>query len=56
MALSSGNVSKYEFLMGRDILSEKGILQKAAIIKRFEYNPLVNELKRQTDIAKQHNQ
>ena len=29
-ALSSGNVSKYEFLAGKDGLSEKDLLEKAA--------------------------
>ena len=29
-ALSSGDVSKYEFLTGKDVLSEKDLLEKAA--------------------------
>ena len=29
-ALSSGNVSKYEFLAGKDVLSKKDLLEKAA--------------------------
>ena len=29
-ALSSGNVSKYEFLTGKDVLPEKDLLEKAA--------------------------
>ena len=37
-ALSSGNVSKYEFLIGKDVLSEKVLLEIAAGIKRFEYS------------------
>ena len=40
MALSSGNVGKYEFLTGEDVLPEKGLLIKAATIRRFEYSPL----------------
>ena len=32
-ALSSGNVSKYEFLTGKNILPEKDLLEKAATIK-----------------------
>ena len=32
-ALSSGNVSKYEFLTRKDILSEKDLLKKATAIK-----------------------
>ena len=34
--LSSGNVSKYEFLTGKDVLPEKDLLEKVATIKRFE--------------------
>ena len=51
-ALSSGNVSKYEFLTGKDVLPKKDLLEKAATMKRFEYSPLGKELKAQTDIAK----
>ena len=39
-ALSSGNVSKYEFLTGKDVLHEKDLLEKAAALKRFEYSPI----------------
>ena len=52
LALSSGNVSKYNFLIGIDFLAEKYVLEWAAIIKRFEYFPFGSELKKQTDIAK----
>ena len=38
--LSSGNNSKHEFLTGKDVLPEKGLLEKAATLKRFEYYPL----------------
>ena len=38
-ALSSGNVSKYEFLIGKDVLTEKDWLEKAATMKSFEYSP-----------------
>ena len=34
--LSSGNVSKYEFVTGKDVLPEKDLLEKAAGIKKFE--------------------
>ena len=51
LALSSGNVGKYEFLTGEKVLPEKGVLEKAATIKRFEYSPLGSELKKQIDIA-----
>ena len=49
-ALSSGNVDKYEFLTGKDVLQEKVLLEKAAAIKKFEYSSLGGELKKQTDI------
>ena len=35
LALSSGNVGKYEFLTGEDVLPEKELLEKAATIKRL---------------------
>ena len=37
-AFSSGNVCKYEFLTGEDVLRED-LLEKAATVKRFEYLP-----------------
>ena len=39
-ALSLGNVSKYEFLTGKNVLPEKDLLEKAAIMERFEHLPL----------------
>ena len=51
-ALSSGNVGKYEFSTGEDVLPEKELLEKAATIKRFQYSLLGNELKKQTGTAK----
>ena len=51
-ALSSRNVCKYDFLTSKDVLPEKGLLEKAATFKRFEYSLLGKELKAQTDIAK----
>ena len=45
-ALSSGNVSKYEFLTGKDVLSEKDLIEKAATIKKFKYSPLSKEFKK----------
>ena len=33
--LPSRNISKYEFLTGKDVLTEKDLLEKAATIKRF---------------------
>ena len=38
-ALSSGNVSKYEFLTGKYVLLEKDLLEKPAAINKFEYSP-----------------
>ena len=55
-ALLSGNVSKPKFLSCKDVLPEKKLLEKAAIMKRFKYAPLGKELKAQTDIAKKRNQ
>ena len=48
-ALSSENVSKYEFLTGKYVLLEKDLLQKAAAMKRFGYSPL--ELKKENSVA-----
>ena len=48
--LSSGNVSKYEFLNGKDVLFEKDLLERSSTIKRFEYSLLGKELNVQTDI------
>ena len=54
-ALSSWNVSKYEFLTDKDVLAEKDFLEKAVALKRFEYSPLGKELKAQTsDAEKQY--
>ena len=52
LALSPGNGYKYEFLIGKDVLTKKDLLKKVAAIKRYEYSPLDKELKAQTDIAK----
>ena len=41
-ALSSGNISKYKFLTGKDVLPEKDLLEKAAAIKRFNQYSLLN--------------
>ena len=55
-ALSAENFSKCEFLTGKDFLSEKDLLEKAATMKRLEYMPLGKELKAQTDIEKKQYQ
>ena len=49
--MSSGNVSKYEFLNDNDILQEKDLPEKAAALKRFEYSLFGKELKKQTSVA-----
>ena len=38
LALSSGDVSKFEFL--KIFLPERGLLQKETTVRRFEYSPL----------------
>ena len=43
-------------MTGKDVLPEKDLLEKAAIMKRYEYSPLGKELKPQTDIAKKQYQ
>ena len=55
-ALSSGNVSKYEFLTSKDVLPEKELLEQAAVFKRFEYSPLDKNLKAQTKVAEKQYQ
>ena len=45
--LSSGNIVKYQFLIGEDILPETEVLEKAAGVKRFESSPLGSKMKRQ---------
>ena len=49
--LSSGIAGKYQFLSGKDVLTEKYLLEKAATTKRFECLPLESELKKQTSNA-----
>ena len=49
--LWSGNIGIYEFLTGQNVLAEKGLVEKAATVKRFECSPWVSELKKQTSIA-----
>ena len=51
------NVGNYKILTDEDVLLEKGLLEKAATIKIFEYSALGNDLKKQTSIAgKQYQQ
>ena len=55
-ALSSGHVSKYDFLIGKDILPKENFIQKVAGIKRFEYDLLGKELKKEISVAERHYQ
>ena len=38
-------------LVNINVLPEKGLLEKAATMKRFEYQPLGSELKEETSIS-----
>ena len=44
-ALSSGNVSKYKVLTGKDVLPEKVLLVRGTVIKTLEYSVLGKESK-----------
>ena len=44
-ALSSGNVSKHEFLISKDVLPGKYLIEKATTLTRFEYSPLSKWIK-----------
>ena len=50
-ALLSRNVSKYEFLTSKNVLSENGFLEKAATINKFDNSLLSKELKAKTSFA-----
>ena len=39
-------------MTAEDVLPEKGLLERTATIKIFEYSPLDSKLKKQTDIVK----
>ena len=54
-ALSSENVSKYEFLTGKKVIPEKDFIEKPVTMKGFGYLPLC-KVKAQTGIAKKHYQ
>ena len=56
LALPSRNVGKYEFLIGEGVLPNKGLLEKAAIIKRFQYLPSESVWKNQIDIGEKQYQ
>ena len=50
-ALSSANISEYEFLTGKDLLPEIELLEKAIALKNWEFSLLGKELKKQTSVA-----
>ena len=54
--MSSGNINKYQFITGKDVLPEKDLLERAAALKRFEYSPFSRKLKRQARIAEEQYQ
>ena len=43
-------------MTGKDVLVRKGLLGKAATMKRFEYSPLGKELKKQSSVATKQNE
>ena len=51
-ALSSGNVSNYEFLTGTSVFPKKDFLEKAATLKRFEYSQLGKAFKNRLMLLK----
>ena len=42
-ALSSENVSKYEFLTGKDVLPEKNLIEKVSASRRIGYSGIVKK-------------
>ena len=50
---STRSLRKYGYLTGSYVLPEKGLLEKAATIKRFQYSPLSSGLKKNTAIEKE---
>ena len=56
LALSSVDNGKYEFLTDEDVFPEKGLLEKDATIKGFEYLLIGSKLKNQTIIAEKQYQ
>ena len=55
-ALSSRNISIYEFLNSKDVLPEQDLLEKVAALKRFGYSLLGKDLKNQTSAAEKRYQ
>ena len=54
--LSSGNVSKYEFLTRKDVLPKKDLLEKVATMKRFKCSTVGKKLQALTGITKKQYQ
>ena len=54
--LPSGNISKYEFFTGKNVLPETNLPEKATTMKRFGYLPLGKDIKALTEIAKKQHQ
>ena len=54
--MSSGNASRYKFWTSKDVLTQKELPEKSAIIKIFKCSLSGKELKSQTDIAKKQYQ
>ena len=50
-AFSAGNISKYKFLIGKDVLPPKDLQEEAATIKGCKYFLLVKELQKRTSVA-----
>ena len=55
-ALSSENVSKYEFLTGKDVFPEEDLLEKVATVNRFKYSLLGKDLNKQASVAEKQYQ
>ena len=54
--MSSDDVSKYEFLTGKDVLPENDLQEKAAATKLFEYSTLGSELRKESMVSEKHYQ
>ena len=57
-ALSPGIISNTNvaWMIGKDVLTEKDLLEKAVAIKRFEYYSLGKELEKQTSVVEKQYQ
>ena len=54
-ALSSGTVSKYEFLTCKDVLPEKELLEKAATMKIFLVNTMIYHIQKEEKMENTYN-